>query len=385
MRNYDFGDAITNLNVIFDDKFRKFHTGMLIAHASHIPASQMTDLSANCYDLIDKQQSNIRDYIIKYQNDLSIENNRKLTCNDMPELFAISISLLVNIDSCYNFQDIFLKIRSESLIIEDDEIEIVRDQQCICGHGCKLKNVFLIINSITDKIAMVGCDCILKKRIIESSIIDEAIKKRNAKLRKHKAKLENKICIECDKILRKNDKEPICNSCIKKKEKEAKIPRCLECQCVLKTNKSKCLNCKIDIPIAIATPIILNSIIYTHAHAISDNYSLRSNESDESFNTEDSDDIYLYVPFKEKEKAKRCGAIWDSNKKMWCCRSKDFRFCNEYKIIYLDVPFEMKDEFKFKYESQWDSIVKKWYINQKIYEKHKLFFDDYLYERDFRY
>lgn len=384
--------AITKITVMFDDNFRLFHAKMKkTMESTIIPASQM-DLSGNCYDLIDQQQNKYREYFIENQDQLTIEDNKKLTNYNMPEIFAITISLLINIDSCNNFQDVFNKIKLESIIHKDDdleELEIIRDQQCICGQTCGLTNVFLILNPITDKIAMVGCVCIKKRKIIEPSIIDEAIKKRNAKLRKQKAKLENKICIECDKILRKNDKEAICNSCIKKKEKEAKIPRCIECQCVLKTKISKCLNCKkIDIPIDIPIAVpILNELIYAYPYPelrlinMSDDHSISSYESsssEESLSSEESMDIYLYVPFEEKNKAKTCGAMWDNDKKKWYCKSDDLIFCNDWKIIYLNVPFMMKEEFKYKYGSQWSSIEKKWYINQKIYKSNKLFLDQYL-------
>jgi hypothetical protein len=100
------------------------------------------------------------------------------------------------------------------------------------------------------------------------------------------------------------------------------------------------------------------------------------------FELEDADDlvmiaappekVYLSVPYSEKNAAKKLGAQWDEDKKQW------FIFITEDaepfkkwlspviledrpEKVYLNVPYKEKDDAK-KLGARWDAGKKKWYI-----------------------
>lgn len=85
------------------------------------------------------------------------------------------------------------------------------------------------------------------------------------------------------------------------------------------------------------------------------------------------DDVvaYLNVPFEEKDEARLLGARWDSYAKAWYSPlGKDLKLFSkwlgseivtEIKKVYLNVPFEEKDEAK-KMGARWDNDKKKWYV-----------------------
>jgi DNA topoisomerase-3 len=73
--------------------------------------------------------------------------------------------------------------------------------------------------------------------------------------------------------------------------------------------------------------------------------------------------IYLEVPFDEKDEVKSLGASWDSTRKQWYTipgdGALDFAKWNQQRV-YLDVPFEEKDEVK-ALGARWSSHRQQWY------------------------
>ena len=67
--------------------------------------------------------------------------------------------------------------------------------------------------------------------------------------------------------------------------------------------------------------------------------------------TSDSDDnegrTYLHVPFNEKDIVKNLGAKWSQYRKQWYADEMATAL-KPYRIIYLYVPFEYKDDAKMK-------------------------------------
>lgn len=56
--------------------------------------------------------------------------------------------------------------------------------------------------------------------------------------------------------------------------------------------------------------------------------------------------IDLYVQFSQKEEAKTNGALWDVDNKLWYCY-KDNKYCiDNFRKIYINVPYEKKDYAK---------------------------------------
>ena len=103
-----------------------------------------------------------------------------------------------------------------------------------------------------------------------------------------------------------------------------------------------------------------------------------------------SDRVYLNIPFKNKEDAKKRGAKWDADKKSWYVSRNAKKEFPEYqqkqvqqktkqeKIaqtqkkypsrVYINVPITKKQEAK-KDGAKWDPSIKSWYVTQSILYK----------------
>jgi hypothetical protein len=71
---------------------------------------------------------------------------------------------------------------------------------------------------------------------------------------------------------------------------------------------------------------------------------------------------YLDVPFDEKDEAKRLGAKWDSNSKLWYLSEfQRVGGAQKWKPDFLEVPYDAKDEAK-ALGARWNSGLYKWYV-----------------------
>jgi hypothetical protein len=78
--------------------------------------------------------------------------------------------------------------------------------------------------------------------------------------------------------------------------------------------------------------------------------------------------VNLYIPFELKDKAKRLGAKWDANLKLWVTTQAMVNKQSFFQLyttkptkVYYDIPFRYKDEFKLQ-GGRWDIDLKRWYI-----------------------
>ena len=76
------------------------------------------------------------------------------------------------------------------------------------------------------------------------------------------------------------------------------------------------------------------------------------------------DDLYLNVPFSEKERAKDVGAKWDHERKLWYAPKLDDPLKYREWWSFLDVPYEEKDDAK-ALGATFHGDLKKWYLPQK--------------------
>ncbi len=86
---------------------------------------------------------------------------------------------------------------------------------------------------------------------------------------------------------------------------------------------------------------------------------------------------YLTVPYNDKDMVKQLGAKWDPDKRMWYVPDNTYNFRIKFakwlppesqpytppSIIYLNVPFEEKDDAKV-YGAKWDKSRKQWYVEK---------------------
>ena len=68
----------------------------------------------------------------------------------------------------------------------------------------------------------------------------------------------------------------------------------------------------------------------------------------------------LYVPFEQKEDAKKLGAKWDKENKYWYCDNNNESLIEKYKIRYVNISYDDKDDAK-ENGCKWDQDNKKWY------------------------
>jgi hypothetical protein len=68
----------------------------------------------------------------------------------------------------------------------------------------------------------------------------------------------------------------------------------------------------------------------------------------------------LYVPYEEKDNAKKQGAKWDTDSKCWVCDDKNELLIEKYKKRYIEVSYDDKDNAK-ENGCRWDFTNKKWY------------------------
>lgn len=82
---------------------------------------------------------------------------------------------------------------------------------------------------------------------------------------------------------------------------------------------------------------------------------------------------YLAIPFNEKDSLK--GSIcWDADKKLWYTYKYHKDIIAKYNLIYLDVPYEDKDEAK-ELGAIWHPERKQWYTpicNTELVNKFKM-------------
>lgn len=80
--------------------------------------------------------------------------------------------------------------------------------------------------------------------------------------------------------------------------------------------------------------------------------------------------VYLYVPYEEREKAKKLGARWDMERQQWYAtreiaeQSDLKKYLAKPKRIYYKIPFEHKDKAK-QLGGRWDTNSKMWYFTSE--------------------
>jgi hypothetical protein len=82
--------------------------------------------------------------------------------------------------------------------------------------------------------------------------------------------------------------------------------------------------------------------------------------------------IYLNIPYENKDELKKTYSIkWDTDKKLWYCEKEKFEDgLKPYELVYVSIDYDLKDEYKKKIKSmQWDKDAKEWRITRKEYDE----------------
>ena len=73
--------------------------------------------------------------------------------------------------------------------------------------------------------------------------------------------------------------------------------------------------------------------------------------------------VYIDVPFDKKDDVKANGAFWDVDIKKWFVLKTNKDLINKYPLrtkYYIDVKYDEKDEAK-RQGAKWDTVAKMWY------------------------
>lgn len=80
-----------------------------------------------------------------------------------------------------------------------------------------------------------------------------------------------------------------------------------------------------------------------------------------------SEIVYLEIPYNKKDYCKVLGAKWDSKNKKWYCDSGCKILIDEFSIFYLDIPYEKKEYAKER-GCKWDIEKKRWFTYNSNHE-----------------
>jgi hypothetical protein len=213
---------INKTRIIFNSKFKEFINKLKVENSAILNQTKTLN-----YNIVEEIQEEIRKWIIENQSYLTFcWNNQKIDKSpySMPDFFVIFISLLVDLDKCYNWEDIyteFKNMRDNKIIIdftidasdnllEDDET--LRTSSCLCSHKCLFKNMAFISNNISEIKLWIACDCCEKTGIMTKSEFQKRVREARPKIMKayqEKKTIEKKKRkeSELEKIYRR------CNNC----------------------------------------------------------------------------------------------------------------------------------------------------------------------------
>ena len=143
------------------------------------------------YEPILEIQYEIRQYIIKHQK--RIEFTRKnfvlkdKECYSMPSLFGLYLMVLSNINKVICVNDVMEQIEKRYFKYMGVEMEAGMDvgeavffgyeflqtnKRCCCSHNCRLENMGIIKNRYTNYYAIIGCDCIVKNKLVDRDVVN---------------------------------------------------------------------------------------------------------------------------------------------------------------------------------------------------------------------
>ena len=196
--------CINVCNILFDEKFKVFIKKMKDKFIEELEGSK------TCFDyrILADTQKIYRNYIIHHKQELTFIKNDTLINQ---EYFAIIVSLIYpNIDNINKFEDIFQYYKKEFSVFANDLADVddkrkITYTHCACCHSVQTINTFYLRNLSTGYTLLIGCDCILKHKILS---FEELEKLKNE--RKFKQRTAENHCLFCGR----NKK---CKGCINKK------------------------------------------------------------------------------------------------------------------------------------------------------------------------
>jgi hypothetical protein len=76
---------------------------------------------------------------------------------------------------------------------------------------------------------------------------------------------------------------------------------------------------------------------------------------------------YLYVSYEDRQELIELGGLWDPKCKQWYIEiDKMTADLEPYIECEINVPYDLKDEYKRKYSIKWCPEFKSWFTSQQI-------------------
>jgi hypothetical protein len=223
--------AINKTRIIFDSKFKGFINKLKFENDEILKQTNTYN-----YQVIENIQKQIREWVIKSQQCLTLcwadkKNKIDYGANSMPDFFVIFISLLVDLENCHNWNEVYEQFRKlkDNKIIIDFEVDmsdnLLEDEnliisKCLCGHECLFKHMALLSNNKTEIKLWIACDCCEKTGIMTKTEFVKRVRQARPKImRAYKEKqLEKKFrrCSDCNELKIPNEEpnwKTICKFC----------------------------------------------------------------------------------------------------------------------------------------------------------------------------
>lgn len=186
-------EYVNKTHIVFNSKFKEF-INLLKREKNDI--LQQTNNTFN-YEILDQIQEEIREWIIENQTLLIFSEKHKIdkSSYSMSDFFVIFISLLVDLEKCCTWYDIYKQfddVRNNKIVLNfevdmsnnliEDEISI--ESSCLCGHTCNFKHMAFIFSDLTKIKLWIACDCCSKTGIINVSEFKKRVREARPKIKK---------------------------------------------------------------------------------------------------------------------------------------------------------------------------------------------------------
>lgn len=121
-------------------------------------------------------QTEIRDYIIAHQDEITIKGKSRLELDNTssyPSLFAIYLCIIADLNTCNTCNDARQQI---DFFLCKPVTDWVGDPRCVCSKPCNFRNLLRVQNLKTNLVCIIGSSCIYKYELIDPTVQKKALK-----------------------------------------------------------------------------------------------------------------------------------------------------------------------------------------------------------------
>jgi hypothetical protein len=172
--------SINVCNILFDDKFKTFIKKMKDKFINYLEESALFDIRMARLAEI---QEIYRRYFDNHKDEITLTNK---TLRHQ-EYFAVLVSLIIpHIDKINKFEEVLDYYHRDFTVLSNATSNSDNDTYCACCHIVTSRNTFYLKNIITNYTLLIGCDCILKYKILSREEMEALKKERKFNIFKNK-------------------------------------------------------------------------------------------------------------------------------------------------------------------------------------------------------